>query len=62
MKRRELITQQTVRCPRTDETANLTVRTDAEAYPSRRHRDVTACSLCRQRRSSRPPAGPTSRI
>ena len=45
MKRRELITQQTVRCPRTDETANLTVRTDAEACPSRRHRDVTACSL-----------------
>src|SRR5262245_17661939 len=44
MKRQEL-TQHTVRCPRTDETANLTVRTDAGAYPSRRHRDVTGCSL-----------------
>jgi len=44
MKRQEL-TQHTVRCPRTDETANLTVRTDPGAYPSRRHRDVTACSL-----------------
>lgn len=44
MKRHEL-TQHTVRCPRTDETANLTVRTDPGAYPSRRHRDVTACSL-----------------
>src|SRR5262249_57595562 len=44
MKRHEL-TQHTVRCPRTDETADLTVRTDPGAYPSRRHRDVTACSL-----------------
>ena len=44
MKRQEL-TQHTVRCPRTDETANLTVRTDPGACPSRRHRDVTACSL-----------------
>lgn len=44
MKRQEL-TQHTVRCPRTDETANVTVRTDPGAYPSRRHRDVTACSL-----------------
>jgi hypothetical protein len=44
MKRLEL-TQHTVRCPKTDETANLTVRTDPGAYPSRRHRDVTACSL-----------------
>lgn len=44
MKRQEL-TQHTVRCPRTGETANLTVRTDPSAYPSRRHRDVTACSL-----------------
>jgi hypothetical protein len=44
MKRLEL-TQHTVRCPRTDQTANLTVRTDPGGYPSRRHRDVTACSL-----------------
>jgi hypothetical protein len=44
MKHLEL-TQHTVRCPRTDETANLTVRTDPGGYPSRRHRDVTACSL-----------------
>jgi hypothetical protein len=44
MKRLEL-TQHTVRCPRTDRTASLTVRTDPGAYPSRRHRDVTACSL-----------------
>jgi hypothetical protein len=44
MKRQEL-TQHTVRCPRTDETASLTVRTDPGAYPSRRHRDVIACSL-----------------
>jgi hypothetical protein len=44
MKRQEL-TQHTVRCPRTDETANLTVRTDPGAGPSRRHRDVTVCSL-----------------
>jgi hypothetical protein len=44
MKRLEL-TQHTVRCPRADCTASLTVRTDPEGYPSRRHRDVTACSL-----------------
>ena len=44
MKRQEL-TQHTVRCPRTDQTADLTVRTDHGAYPSRRHRDVIACSL-----------------
>jgi hypothetical protein len=44
MKRLEL-TQHTVRCPRADRTADLTVRTDPGAYPSRRHRDVTACSL-----------------
>jgi hypothetical protein len=44
MKRLEL-TQHTVRCPRTDHTATLTVRSDPGAYPSRRHRDVTACSL-----------------
>jgi hypothetical protein len=44
MKHQEL-TQHTVRCPRTDETANLTVRTDLGACPSRRHRDVAACSL-----------------
>ena len=44
MKRQEL-TQHTVRCPRTGSIANLTVRTNPGAYPSRRHRDVTACSL-----------------
>src|SRR5262245_34361601 len=44
MRRLEL-TQHTVRCPRTDRAANVTVRTDPGAYPSRRHQDVTACSL-----------------
>jgi hypothetical protein len=44
MKRLEL-TQHTVRCPLEDCTASLTVRTDPGGFPSRRHRDVTACSL-----------------
>ncbi len=43
--RRRVLTQQTVRCPLEDETASLTVRTDPEGKPSRRHRDVMACSL-----------------
>ena len=42
-------THHTVRCPLDDCTASLTVRTDPGAVPSRRHRDVTGCSL-------RPPA------
>jgi hypothetical protein len=44
MKRLEL-TQHTVRCPLEDRTASLTVRSDPGGYPSRRHLDVTACSL-----------------
>jgi hypothetical protein len=44
MKRPEL-TQHTVRCPLEDCTASLTVLTDPDGYPSRRHRDVAACSL-----------------
>ena len=39
------LTQHTVRCPLQDVTASLTVRTDPGGYPSRRHLDVTACSL-----------------
>jgi hypothetical protein len=39
------LTQQTVRCPLHDDTASLQVRTRTDAAPSRRHRDVTACSL-----------------
>ena len=54
MKRLEL-TQHTVRCPRADRTANLTVRTDPGGYPSRRYRDVTTCSLM-PARSFVPPA------
>ena len=61
MKRLEL-TQHTVRCPRADRTANLTVRTDPGGYPSRRYRDVTTCSLMPQRPSSLPPERPISRI
>jgi len=38
-------TQQSVRCPLEDRTASLTVRTDPDGYPSRRHLDVMACSL-----------------
>lgn len=43
--RRLVATQHTVRCPLEDVTASVTVRTDPDACPSRRHRDVTACSL-----------------
>jgi hypothetical protein len=43
--RRLALTQHTVRCPLDDRTASLTVRTDPGGYPSRRHRDVAACSL-----------------
>lgn len=39
------LTRHTVRCPLEDRTASLTVRSDPDGYPSRRHRDVTACSL-----------------
>lgn len=39
------LTEHTVRCPLEDRTASLTVRTDPGGYPSRRHLDVTACSL-----------------
>jgi hypothetical protein len=39
------LTQHTVRCPLDDGMASVTVRTDLDAAPSRRHRDVTACSL-----------------
>ena len=43
--RRLALTQQTVRCPLDDRPASLTVRTDPDGGPSRRHRDVIACSL-----------------
>lgn len=43
--KRLALTQHTVRCPLEDCTASLTVRTDPGGYPSRRHLDVTACSL-----------------
>ena len=43
--RRLALTQQTVRCPLDDRPASLTVRTDPDGDPSRRHRDVIACSL-----------------
>jgi hypothetical protein len=43
--KRLALTQQTVRCPRDDRTACLTVRTDPGGRPSRRYLDVTACSL-----------------
>jgi hypothetical protein len=39
------ITHHTVRCPLDECTASVTVRTEFAACPSRRHRDVTACSL-----------------
>jgi hypothetical protein len=39
------LTQHTIRCPLEDRTASLTVRTDPDGYPSRRHLDVAACSL-----------------
>lgn len=40
-----VLTQQTVRCPLEDCTASLTVRTHRSGDPSRRHREVAACSL-----------------
>jgi hypothetical protein len=43
--KRLALTQHTVRCPLEDRTASVTVRTDPGGYPSRRHLDVTACSL-----------------
>jgi hypothetical protein len=43
--KRLVLTQQTMRCPREGRTACLTLRTDPGGYPSRRYRDVTACSL-----------------
>jgi hypothetical protein len=43
--KRLALTQHTLRCPLHDCTASLTVRTDSNGYPSRRHLDVTACSL-----------------
>jgi hypothetical protein len=46
--RRLTVTQHTVRCPVHDCTASLEVRTDADEAPSRRHRDVAACSLLTQ--------------
>ena len=45
MKRRHAIMHQTVRCPVQDGVGSLTVRTQPDAEPSRRHRDVMACSL-----------------
>jgi len=39
------ITQHTMRCPLDGCAATVTVRTDPEGYPSRRHLDVTTCSL-----------------
>ena len=38
-------TQHTVRCPLEEQNATVTVCTDPDAAPSRRHLDVTACSL-----------------
>jgi hypothetical protein len=43
--KRLVLTQHTVLCPLEDQTASVTVRTVPDGYPSRRHRDVTACSL-----------------
>jgi hypothetical protein len=43
--KRLVLTNNTVRCPLEDQTASVTVRTDPGGYPSRRHLDVTACSL-----------------
>ena len=39
------LTQHTVRCPLEDHYATVTVWTDPDGAPSRRHLDVTACSL-----------------
>jgi hypothetical protein len=47
--KRLVTTEHTVRCPLEDCAATVTVRSDPDAAPSRRHRDVLGCSL-------RPPA------
>jgi hypothetical protein len=39
------LTRHTVRCPLEDRPASLTVRTDLEASPASRHREVVSCSL-----------------
>jgi|SRR5215470_6403423 len=39
------LTQHTIRCPLEECAATVTVRTDPDGYPSRRHLDVAACSL-----------------
>ena len=39
------LTQHTMRCPLEECSATVTVRTNPDGYPSRRYRDVTACSL-----------------
>ena len=43
--KRLALTQHTVRCPLEDQTASVTVRTDPDGHPARRHRDIAACSL-----------------
>ena len=43
--KRLALTQHTMRCPMYDCSARLTVCTDSNGYPSRRHLDVAACSL-----------------
>ena len=43
--KRLTLTQHTVRCPLEHYSASLTVRSDLDGYPSRRHLDVAACSL-----------------
>jgi hypothetical protein len=43
--KRLIPTQHTVRCPLEDRPASVTVRTNPGGCPSRRHRDVTTCSL-----------------
>lgn len=43
--RHRTLTRHTVCCPLDGGTAVVTVRTDPGAWPSRRHRDVAACSL-----------------
>ena len=43
--KRLVTTEHTVRCPLEDCAATVTVRSDLDAAPSRRHRDVTDCSL-----------------
>jgi hypothetical protein len=39
------LTQRTIRCPLEKCAATVTICSDPEGYPSRRHLDVTACSL-----------------